>query len=132
MDKVQNGNVRMEWDHTLDEILGDAKGVTGARLRSTKDQGTHDVDVAGVFIAIGHIPNSDLFKGQLDIDDEGYLITDKYLRTQLEGVWAAGEITDSVFRQAITSAGMGAATAIAAERWLSEQEDEPVPEAIAA
>ncbi len=82
----------------------------------------------GVFIFIG-LPNS--LRGQLDIDDQGYLITDKELRTSVEGVWAAGEIADPVFKQAITSAGMGAAAAIAAERWLAEHEDEPEPALVA-
>ena len=127
----KNEKINFIWDTVVTKINGDDK-VTSIELRNVKtgETWTHRTD--GVFIAIGHIPNSDLFKGQLDIDDDGYLITDKYLRTQIEGVWAAGEITDSVFRQAITSAGMGAAAAIAAERWLSEQENESVPEAIAA
>jgi thioredoxin reductase (NADPH) len=122
----KNEKIEFIWDTIVTKINGD-QGVTSLDLKNVKtgETWTHETD--GVFIAIGHIPNSDLFKGQLEIDEAGYLVTDKYLRTQIEGVWAAGEITDSVFRQAITSAGMGAAAAIAAERWLSEHEDEPEP-----
>jgi thioredoxin reductase (NADPH) len=78
----------------------------------------------GVFVFIGHLPNSQLFKGQLEIDEQGYLVVDKRFRTNVEGVWAAGEIADPIFKQAISSAGMGAAAAIEAERWLAEHEDE--------
>jgi thioredoxin reductase (NADPH) len=126
-----NEKIEFIWDSVVEKINGEEK-VTSIDLKNVKtgETWTHNID--GVFVAIGHIPNSDLFKGQLDIDDQGYLITDKYHRTKIEGVWAAGEIADPVFRQAITSAGMGAASAIAAERWLSEQEDEPAPEALVA
>lgn len=122
----KNEKIDFIWDTIVTKINGD-QGVTSLDLKNVKTGETSTFETDGVFIAIGHIPNSDLFKGQLEIDEAGYLITDKYLRTQIEGVWAAGEITDSVFRQAITSAGMGAAAAIAAERWLSEHEDEPEP-----
>ncbi len=127
----KNEKIEFIWDTVVEKINGEEK-VTSLDLKNVKtgETWTHNTD--GVFIAIGHIPNSDLFKGQLEIDEQGYLITDKYHRTQIEGVWAAGEIADPVFRQAITSAGMGAAAAIAAERWLSEQEDEPAPEALVA
>jgi thioredoxin reductase (NADPH) len=126
----KNEKIEFIWDTIVTKINGD-QGVTSLDLKNVKTGETSTLETDGVFIAIGHIPNSDLFKGQLEIDEAGYLITDKYLRTQIEGVWAAGEITDSVFRQAITSAGMGAAAAIAAERWLSEHEDEPEPETAA-
>ncbi len=127
----KNEKIEFIWDTVVEKINGEEK-VTSLDLKNVKtgETWTHNTD--GVFIAIGHIPNSDLFKGQLEIDEQGYLITDKYHRTQIEGVWAAGEIADPVFRQAITSAGMGAAAAIAAERWLSEHEDEPAPEALVA
>ena len=127
----KNGKIEFIWDAVVDRINGEEK-VTSLDLKNVKtgETWTHETD--GVFIAIGHIPNSDLFKGQLEIDEQGYLITDKYHRTKVEGVWAAGEIADPVFRQAITSAGMGAAAAIAAERWLSEHEDEVVTDAITA
>ncbi len=123
MDKVENGNVRMEWSHTLDEILGDAKGVSGARLRSTTDQSTHDVDVAGVFIAIGHTPNTQLFEGQLEMVN-GYIITEagrdgNATATSVPGVFAAGDVQDHVYRQAVTSAGSGCMAALDAERYLA-------------
>ncbi len=123
MDKVENGNVRMEWSHTLDEILGDAKGVSGARLRSTTDQSTHDVDVAGVFIAIGHTPNTQLFEGQLEMVN-GYIITEagrdgNATATSVLGVFAAGDVQDHVYRQAVTSAGSGCMAALDAERYLA-------------
>jgi len=126
----KNEKIDFIWDTVVTKINGD-QAVTSIELKNVKTGETWVRETDGVFVAIGHIPNSDLFKGQLDIDEAGYLITDKYLRTQIEGVWAAGEITDSVFRQAITSSGMGAAAAIAAERWLSEHEDEHEPEAAA-
>ncbi|UCH49662.1 MAG: thioredoxin-disulfide reductase [Betaproteobacteria bacterium] len=123
MDKVENGNVRMEWNQTLDEILGDAKGVSGARLRSTKDKSTHDVDVAGVFIAIGHTPNTQLFEGQLEMVN-GYIVTEagrggNATATSVPGVFAAGDVQDHVYRQAVTSAGSGCMAALDAERYLA-------------
>jgi thioredoxin reductase (NADPH) len=121
-DRAQkNEKIDFIWDTVVTKIKGD-EAVTGLELKNVKtgETWTHETD--GVFIAIGHIPNSALFEGQLEVDEQGYLITDKHLRTNVEGVWAAGEITDSIFRQAITSAGMGAAAAIEVERWLSEQE----------
>ena len=123
MDKVENGNVRMEWNQTLDEILGDAKGVSGARLRSTKDESTHDVNVAGVFIAIGHTPNTQLFEGQLEMVN-GYIVTEagregNATATSVPGVFAAGDVQDHVYRQAVTSAGSGCMAALDAERYLA-------------
>ncbi|MBN1219164.1 MAG: thioredoxin-disulfide reductase [Anaerolineae bacterium] len=117
----KNEKIEFIWDTVVTKINGE-NAVTGLELKNVKtgEIWTHQTD--GVFIAIGHIPNSDLFQGQLDIDEQGFVVTDKRLRTNVKGVWAAGEITDSVFRQAITSAGMGAAAAIEAERWLGEQE----------
>jgi thioredoxin reductase (NADPH) len=123
MDKVEKGNVRMEWSHTLDEILGDAKGVTSARLRSTKDQSTHNIDVAGVFIAIGHTPNTQLFESQLEMVN-GYIVTEagrdgNTTATSVPGVFAAGDVQDHVYRQAVTSAGSGCMAALDAERYLA-------------
>lgn len=117
----KNEKIDFIWDTVVTKINGD-DAVTGLELKNIKTSETWTYKTDGVFIAIGHIPNSALFEGQLEIAEQGHLITDKRLRTNVEGVWAAGEITDSIFRQAITSAGMGAAAAIEVERWLSEQE----------
>jgi thioredoxin reductase (NADPH) len=132
MDKVKNGNVRMEWNQTLDEILGDAKGVTGARLRSTTDKSTHDLDVAGVFIAIGHTPNTQLFEGQVKMVN-GYIVTEggrngNATATSVPGVFAAGDVQDHVYRQAVTSAGSGCMAALDAERYLAALEQTALKE----
>ena len=126
MEKTKSGNVQMQWDHTLDEILGDAKGVNGARLRSTKDQTTHDVDVAGVFIAVGHTPNTQLFEKQVEMVN-GYIVTTggteaNATATSVPGVFAAGDVQDHVYRQAVTSAGTGCMAALDAERYLASLE----------
>ncbi|MBE7551160.1 MAG: thioredoxin-disulfide reductase [Anaerolineales bacterium] len=126
----KNEKISFIWDTVVTRINGDPV-VTSIDLKNVKTGETWTRPTDGVFIFIGHLPNSYLFQGQLDIDDQGYLITDKELRTSVEGVWAAGEIADPVFKQAITSAGMGAAAAIAAERWLAEHEDEPEPALVA-
>ena len=116
----------MEWNHTLDEILGDTRGVNGARLRSTTDQSTRDIEVAGVFIAIGHTPNTQLFEGQLDMKN-GYIITQgggdgNATATSMPGIFAAGDVQDHVYRQAVTSAGTGCMAALDAERYLASLE----------
>jgi thioredoxin reductase (NADPH) len=126
MEKAESGNVRMEWNQTLDEVLGDATGVTGARLRSTKDQSTHNLDVKGVFIAIGHTPNTQLFDGQVDMVN-GYIVTSggrdgNATATSVPGVFAAGDVQDHVYRQAATSAGSGCMAALDAERYLAALE----------
>jgi len=116
-------NVEMAWSSVLDEVLGDESGVTGMRIKSTVDGSTTDIDLHGVFIAIGHKPNTDFVKGQLEMDATGYLITQgKTTATSVEGVFAAGDVADSVYRQAITSAGEGCKAALDAERWLGMQE----------
>ncbi|MDX8396558.1 MAG: thioredoxin-disulfide reductase [Mariprofundaceae bacterium] len=113
-------NVEMKWDSTLDEVLGDESGVTGMRLKSTKDDSTEEVSLHGVFIAIGHTPNTGFTGDQLEKDDAGYLITrGKSTQTSVEGVFAAGDVGDPVYRQAVTSAGEGCKAALDAERWLS-------------
>jgi len=115
-------NVEMKWSSVLDEVLGDESGVTGARLKSTVDESTEEIDVTGVFIAIGHKPNTDFLKGQIDMDETGYIITSgKDTATSVEGVFAAGDVADPVYRQAVTSAGFGCMAALDAERWLSAQ-----------
>lgn len=124
LDKAANGNIRLHWNQTLDEVLGDNMGVTGLRMRSTDDNSTQDLALAGVFIAIGHKPNTDLFKGQLDMHD-GYLTVrgggqGNATATSIEGVFAAGDVADNIYRQAITSAGAGCMAALDAERFLEE------------
>ena len=115
-------NIEVKWNSTLDEVLGDDSGVTGMRLKSTQDGSTEEISVHGVFIAIGHKPNTDFFKGDIALDDAGYLITQgKSTNTSVEGVFAAGDVADPVYRQAITSAGEGCKAALDAERWLSAQ-----------
>ncbi|WP_137973347.1 thioredoxin-disulfide reductase [Pseudomonas sp. F(2018)] len=121
-DKAANGNVRLHWNHTLDEVLGDNTGVTGVRLKSTADGSTKELQLAGVFIAIGHKPNTDLFQGQLEMRD-GYLVIQggsegNATATSIEGVFAAGDVADHVYRQAITSAGAGCMAALDAEKYL--------------
>ncbi|MDQ6954157.1 MAG: thioredoxin-disulfide reductase [Mariprofundaceae bacterium] len=119
---LASDNVEVKWDSTLDEILGDDSGVTGMRLKSTKDGSTQDIAVHGVFIAIGHTPNTSFFNGGLAMDDADYLLTEgKSTHTSVEGVFAAGDVADPVYRQAITSAGEGCKAALDAERWLSAQ-----------
>jgi len=122
MDKAANGNSRLHWNHTLEEVLGDASGVTGVRLKSTLTGEENKLDLAGVFIAIGHKPNTDLFQGQLEMKD-GYLKIrgggeGDATCTSIPGVFAAGDVADHVYRQAITSAGAGCMAALDAEKYL--------------
>jgi len=124
IEKSKNGNVVIKWDNTLDEVLGDDMGVTGIRIKSTKDDSTEDLDVHGVFIAIGHKPNTDIFDGQLEMD-HGYIkvhsgIEGNATATSIEGVFAAGDVMDSHYKQAITSAGAGCMAALDAEKYLDE------------
>ena len=117
-----SGNVRVVWNHTLDEILGDASGVTGARLKDVKSGATKDIAVHGVFIAIGHTPNTQLFDGQLDMAG-GYIKVKSGTEgdataTTARGVFAAGDVADHVYRQAVTSAGTGCMAALDAEAYL--------------
>lgn len=122
LDKAANGNITIMWNHTLDEVLGDNKGVNGVRVKSTQDGSTKDLDLSGVFIAIGHKPNTDIFAGQLTMHD-GYLkihggANGNATQTSIEGVFAAGDVADHVYRQAITSAGSGCMAALDAEKYL--------------
>jgi thioredoxin reductase (NADPH) len=121
-DREKNGNVRIEWDHTLEEVLGDDMGVTGIRIKSTKDGSSKDEELAGVFIAIGHKPNTDIFEGQLTMKN-GYITINSGLEgnatgTSVDGVFAAGDVADQVYRQAVTSAGFGCMAALDAEKFL--------------
>ncbi|MFC7047815.1 thioredoxin-disulfide reductase [Emcibacter nanhaiensis] len=114
--------IEVIWDHELDEVLGDENplGVTGVRLKSTKTGETREIPIHGLFIAIGHAPATELFKGKLDMKDNGYLITaPDSTKTSMEGVYAAGDVTDDIFRQAVTSAGMGCMAALEAEKYLA-------------
>ena len=118
------GKITIKWNNTLDEILGDKTGVTGIRIKSTKTATTEEVSVDGVFIAIGHKPNTDLFVGQLEMDG-GYLVTQgghqgNAMQTSIPGVFAAGDVQDHVYRQACTSAGTGCMAALDAERYLDK------------
>ena len=124
MEKATNGNIRLHWNHTLEEVLGDASGVTGVRLKSTLSGEEQKLELAGVFIAIGHKPNTDLFQGQLDMRD-GYLKVKGGSEgdatcTTIPGVFAAGDVADHVYRQAITSAGAGCMAALDAEKHLDQ------------
>jgi len=115
-------NTEIKWNSVLDEVLGDDAGVTGMRVKSTVDGSTEEIDVAGIFIAIGHKPNTGFVRGQIDMDRTGYIITDgKSTATSVEGVFAAGDVADPVYRQAVTSAGFGCMAALDAERWLARQ-----------
>lgn len=123
-EKQKAGLISIEWNHRLDEVLGDDMGVTGIRIASTENNTTKDLQVDGVFIAIGHKPNSDIFAGQLDMKD-GYLqiqsgISGNATQTSVPGVFAAGDIADHVYRQAITSAGFGCMAALDAEKFLDQ------------
>jgi thioredoxin reductase (NADPH) len=123
-EKAANGNVRLHWNQNLDEVLGDASGVTGARLRDSHTGQTRELALAGVFIAIGHKPNTDLFQGHLAMRD-GYLLVKggsdgDATSTEIPGVFAAGDVTDHVYRQAVTSAGAGCMAALDAEKYLDD------------
>ncbi|HSG60498.1 MAG TPA: thioredoxin-disulfide reductase [Pseudomonadales bacterium] len=121
-EKAKNGNVTLLWNHTLDEVLGDNMGVNGLRVKSTLDGSTQELDVMGVFIAIGHKPNTQMFEGQLEMSN-GYIKIKSGLEgmatmTSVPGVFAAGDVADQVYRQAITSAGFGCMAALDAEKFL--------------
>lgn len=115
-----NEKMSFLWDTVVEEIKGNGK-VEAVRLRNVKTNETRELATDGVFIYVGHYPNSDLFRGQLEMDERGYLITDERMMTSVKGVFAAGEIQDPTYRQVTTSVGQGAAAGIMAERWLEEQ-----------
>ena len=125
MDKVAAGKVVLQTFQTLEEVLGDNTGVTGVRLKSTKDGSLQDLELKGCFIAIGHAPNTEIFQGQLNMDN-GYIVTQSGLKgfatmTSVPGVFAAGDVQDHVYRQAITSAGTGCMAALDAQRFLEQE-----------
>jgi thioredoxin reductase (NADPH) len=126
MDKAENGNVVLHLNRTLDEVLGDEMGVTGVRIKATDSDVTEELDVMGLFVAIGHKPNTDIFDGELDMKD-GYITVNSgtngmATQTSVPGVFAAGDVSDHIYRQAITSAGTGCMAALDAERFLDAQE----------
>ena len=121
-EKEKNGNITIKWNHTLDEVLGDDSGVTGVRIKSTQDDGSEEIDLSGVFIAIGHTPNTKIFDGQLEMNG-GYIKVNSGLHgdataTSIPGIFAAGDVMDHVYRQAVTSAGSGCMAALDAEKYL--------------
>ena len=123
-ERARTGNVEILWDHVLDEVVGDERGVTGARLKNTKSHSPREIAVQGIFIAIGHTPNTKIFEGQLEMEG-GYIVTRAGRRglataTSVEGVFAAGDVADPIYRQAVTSAGSGCMAALDAERFLTE------------
>jgi thioredoxin reductase (NADPH) len=126
LERAKTGNVVLHWNRTLDEVLGDDSGVTAIRIKSTLDDSTEELDVHGVFIAIGHQPNTQIFEGQLEMNG-GYIVVKSGLngnatQTSVEGVFAAGDVADHVYRQAITSAGAGCMAALDAEKYLDSLE----------
>jgi thioredoxin reductase (NADPH) len=126
MEKVKEGKIELKTHFVLDEVLGDATGVTGIRLKHTQDSHTEDIALQGAFIAIGHSPNTDIFKDQLEMEN-GYIVTQGGLKgfatqTSVPGVFAAGDVQDHVYRQAITSAGTGCMAALDAQRFLEQEQ----------
>src|SRR5262249_25002966 len=118
-----NAKIEIKWNRGLDEVLGnDKEGVTGVRLKSTVDKQSETFDASGVFLAIGHTPNTNFLGGQVKLDDKGYIIwsTPQRTLTSVKGVFAAGDVADNYYRQAVTAAGTGCMAALDAERWLAE------------
>ena len=121
-EKEKNGNITIEWNHVLDEVLGDNSGVTGMRIKNTQDSSTKEIELQGIFIAIGHKPNTALFEGQLEMKN-GYIQVKSGLQgnatqTSIEGIYACGDVMDQIYRQAVTSAGTGCMAALDAEKFL--------------
>jgi thioredoxin reductase (NADPH) len=128
MHKVQQGAISLELNQVLDEVLGDERGVSGMRIKDVQTGAAKEIALQGVFIAIGHKPNTDIFKGQIDMDERGYIITrcgqeGNATATSIRGVFAAGDVQDHIYRQAVTSAGTGCMAALDAERYLEDTGD---------
>jgi thioredoxin reductase (NADPH) len=124
----KNDKIDFIWDTVVEEIIGDAdKGVTTARLRNVKTGAEEEMQVEGVFLAIGHVPNTKIFEGQLKLDEQGYIVTDSRMHTNIQGVFACGDCQDHIYRQAITAAGTGCIAAIEAEKFLAEVERRAYP-----
>ncbi len=126
LEKTRSGNVAIEWNHVLDKVLGDDSGVTGMRIRNVKDDSSKRIDLHGVFIAIGHTPNTSVFEGQLEMDN-GYILvkggsSGNATATTIPGVFAAGDVADAIYRQAVTSAGSGCMAALDADKYLEALE----------
>lgn len=113
-----NSKIKVVWNSSVEEILGDGKKVTGVKIKNIEDGSSRELKTNAVFLAIGHIPNSAVFKGVLELDENGYIIADGRMRTKLPGVFVAGDVYDNVYRQAVTAAGMGCQAALEAERYL--------------
>ena len=124
----KNDKIDFIWDTVVEEIIGDAdKGVTTARLRNVKTGAEEEMQVEGVFLAIGHVPNTKIFEGQLKLDEQGYIVTDSRMHTNIQGVFACGDCQDHIYRQAITAAGTGCVAAMEAEKFLAEVEGRAYP-----
>ena len=119
---LSNPKIEVVWDSVVEEVHGDT-AVTGVTLRNVETGEVTEYPTDGMFVAIGHDPNTELFRGQIDLDDNGYIVVDGFTKTSVEGVFAAGDVVDHVYRQAITAAGNGCQAAIDAERWLESAED---------
>jgi thioredoxin reductase (NADPH) len=119
---LEHDKIEVIWDTVVEEVLGEDL-VTGLRLLNRVTNETSELPVEGLFLAIGHDPNTKIFQGEIDLDDEGYIVIGENTMTSVPGVFAAGDVTDHVYRQAITAAGMGCQAAIDAERWLDDQEN---------
>jgi thioredoxin reductase (NADPH) len=125
---LKNDKIAFIWDSVVDEIIGDQdKGVTATHLRNVKTEAEEDLPIDGVFIAIGHVPNTKLFEGQLKLDEQGYIVTDSRMHTNLKGVFACGDCQDYIYRQAITAAGTGCMAAMEVEKFLAEVEERAYP-----
>ena len=119
---LKKDNIAVEWNRLVVEVLGDDRGVSGLRLASTTDDEDKEISVHGMFVAIGHDPATDAFAGAVELDDEGYILADAGgTRTSVDGIFAAGDCVDKIYRQAVTAAGMGCMAALDAERWLGER-----------